>query len=199
MHRTRADHDFEPGQAELASRAARPTPDLRPPNFLRVIPGQQGLRRETSAFACSRRHGPAPLVHDRGRFHGRRQSDIATVSEYDSVVNSPAVFLSAGRAHFRNVGTSSAQVLTINNSGPGSLRLGTIRIAGKNAADFSKTSTCGNSLAPAAQCTVSVTFTPTATGPRNGVLAISDNAQEARRLLTFPLCAMAHCVNFSLK
>jgi centrosomal CEP192-like protein/NHL repeat-containing protein len=42
--------------------------------------------------------------------------------------------------------------------------------------DFAQTNTCGTSLAANAQCTISVTFTPTALGARTGTITITDNA-----------------------
>jgi hypothetical protein len=41
--------------------------------------------------------------------------------------------------------------------------------------DFSETNTCSSSLAPKGKCTISVTFTPSATGERTGAVIVSDN------------------------
>src|SRR5439155_6165936 len=41
--------------------------------------------------------------------------------------------------------------------------------------DFMQTNTCGTSVAAGANCTISVTFTPTATGIRTGAVTITDN------------------------
>jgi hypothetical protein len=45
-----------------------------------------------------------------------------------------------------------------------------------NSGDFTQTNTCGASVAVGASCTINVTFTPTAAGPRSGTLTINDNA-----------------------
>jgi len=62
----------------------------------------------------------------------------------------------------RNLSTSTS--LTING----------ISITGANAPDFAQTNNCGTALAGGATCTISVTFKPTASGPRKGALTISD-------------------------
>ena len=66
------------------------------------------------------------------------------------------------------VGSPSAtKTLTITNAGTSPLTLGTLAITGTNAADFSNTNTCSTSIAAAGNCTVTVTFTPSATGARS--------------------------------
>ena len=74
------------------------------------------------------------------------------------------------------VGTSSAaQVVTFTNKGGGTMNLWQVAILGANAGDFSMTSTCGSTLGAGANCTVSVTFKPTATGARAASLLFSDD------------------------
>ena len=65
--------------------------------------------------------------------------------------------------------TSAAQVVTLANHGSTSLTISSVSITG----DFADTNTCKASLAAGRSCTVSVTFTPTATGARNGSLTFS--------------------------
>jgi hypothetical protein len=73
--------------------------------------------------------------------------------------------------------TSSAQVVTVTNAGSVTLHISGVTIAGGNSADFARTNGCtAPSYAPGANCTVSVTFTPTAGGPRSAVLQIADDA-----------------------
>ena len=73
--------------------------------------------------------------------------------------------------------TTSAQVVTVTNTGTVALHISGITITGGNSADFAQTNTCNaGSYAPAASCTVSVTFHPTAAGPRNAFLRITDDA-----------------------
>ena len=72
--------------------------------------------------------------------------------------------------------TSGAKTVTLTNVGATSLTITTIAITGSNAGDFAQTHTCGSSLAAGASCTISVTFKPSASGARSGVLGITDNA-----------------------
>lgn len=68
--------------------------------------------------------------------------------------------------------TSSAQAVTLTNNGTGPLTISSVAASG----DFAETNTCPSTLAAGANCTISVTFAPTATGTRNGALTIADNA-----------------------
>jgi len=73
----------------------------------------------------------------------------------------------------QNIGsTSTAQTVTISNSGASSATLSGI----STAAPFAETNTCGSSLAAGASCTASVTFSPTATGSASGSLTVASNA-----------------------
>jgi uncharacterized glyoxalase superfamily protein PhnB len=67
--------------------------------------------------------------------------------------------------------TSAAQTVTLTNTGDAPLSVTGVAATG----DFAQASTCGTILLPATACTVSVTFTPTAAGTRNGTLTITDN------------------------
>jgi Abnormal spindle-like microcephaly-assoc'd, ASPM-SPD-2-Hydin len=53
-----------------------------------------------------------------------------------------------------------------------------VTIAGANAGDFPRTSTCGATLAVGASCTIDVTFTPAATGARSAALAVDTEAVQ---------------------
>jgi hypothetical protein len=71
------------------------------------------------------------------------------------------------------VGTTSApQVVTLTNDGSAAMTIAGIQTIGV----FAHTTNCGGSLAAGANCTVSVTFNPTAPGMNSGVLMIADNA-----------------------
>ena len=75
----------------------------------------------------------------------------------------------------QNTGTSSlAQTVTITNFGGSPLLFSPFATSG----DFSQTNTCGSSLAGGDSCTVSVSFSPTATGARTGALTITDNSNN---------------------
>ena len=71
--------------------------------------------------------------------------------------------------------TSSAQTVTVNNTGSTAVSISQIAASG----DFAETSTCGASIAASASCTVSVTFTPAAAGTQTGSLTITSNATNS--------------------
>ena len=60
--------------------------------------------------------------------------------------------------------TSPAQTITLNNSGNVVLTISGVAVTGANPADFAQTNTCGSSLPATANCTITVTFTPTGSG-----------------------------------
>ena len=75
--------------------------------------------------------------------------------------------------------TSAAKTVTLTNTGAGALTINSIAGSG----DFTATSTGATAcpispatLAAGANCTISVTFAPTALGARTGTLTITDNA-----------------------
>lgn len=87
--------------------------------------------------------------------------------------------LSATSLSFGNqaVGTTSAgQSVTLTNNGNIALTISSIAVTGTNAGDFSQSNNCGASLAPAATCNVTVSFTPSTINTRSAAVAISDNA-----------------------
>lgn len=81
----------------------------------------------------------------------------------------------------QKVGTTSAAksvMLTNNLTTP--LTINSITFMGANPGDFaSPTNTCGGSLAAKSNCTISVTFTPGATGTRTATLNVNDSANTS--------------------
>ncbi len=87
----------------------------------------------------------------------------------------PAITLSATTLTFgtQDVGTTSVgQEINLTNNGPGPLTVTSVSATG----DFAATNNCVGTVEPSASCTISVTFTPTANGSRNGTLTIQSNA-----------------------
>ena len=70
-----------------------------------------------------------------------------------------------------------------------------ISFTGANAGDFARTTTCGATLTAGANCSISVTFRPTATGARTGTLSVSDNAPGSPH--TIPLTGTGTAVTVS--
>lgn len=94
----------------------------------------------------------------------------------------PVVVLTPASLPFPNtpVGVSSTtQTVTLLNQGTASLTVSSIQISG----DFGQTNKCPGSLAAGSSCTVSVIFTPTASGTRSGNLTIADNASSSQQVV----------------
>jgi hypothetical protein len=108
----------------------------------------------------------------------------------------PGVTLTPGSLTFGNQTrgtTSAAQSITVKNTGTAALtgitvtlsetQLGTSGKVRPQAAitstNYSATTSCGASLDAGASCTVSVIFSPTATGPLPGTLLVTDNAANS--------------------
>lgn len=70
---------------------------------------------------------------------------------------------------------SQSQTVTITN-GDSPQTIAGITISGPNPGDFAETTSCGSSLAVGATCTVTVSFTPIASGIRKASLVITDSA-----------------------
>lgn len=124
---------------------------------------------------------------------------VASVSITDSATGSPhavsltgtgttpVVILSATSLNFSNqlVTTSSvAQNVMLTNNGNTTLNITSITITGANGGDFSETNTCGASVVAAANCSISVTFKPTATGNRAASVAIADDAGASPQMIS---------------
>ena len=75
--------------------------------------------------------------------------------------------------------STAAQTLTLANTGNAALSISSIAISGTNASDFAQTNTCGNSVAASANCLISITFKPSATGTRVATVALTDNAPSS--------------------
>jgi hypothetical protein len=78
---------------------------------------------------------------------------------------------------------SSAQAVTLTNSGTVSMMLSGVALGGTNAADFSQTTNCGSQVAAGASCQISVIFTPGGIGPRSASLVLSDDANGSPQSL----------------
>ena len=72
--------------------------------------------------------------------------------------------------------TSASQSITLTNNGGATLNISGITLGGTNASSFAETTTCGTTLAAAANCSISVTFTPTAATSYSASISIADNA-----------------------
>jgi hypothetical protein len=75
--------------------------------------------------------------------------------------------------------SSASQMVTVTNNGGTALAITSIAVGGTNPGDFIETTTCGSSLAASANCTITVTFKPTAGGARVAAVTLTDNAADS--------------------
>lgn len=76
--------------------------------------------------------------------------------------------------------TSEPEVVTLSNTGNAPLSIAGIVTTG----DFRHTTTCGPTVAPLSQCTISIVFKPTAVGTRTGETRILSNAASSPDLIS---------------
>jgi len=88
---------------------------------------------------------------------------------------------------------SVPQTITLTN--PGGLALTPLTIS--TSGDFAQTNTCAGSVAAGANCTISVTFTPTASGAQTGTLTITDNASNSPQTVTLSGTGLGPVVSLS--
>ena len=88
--------------------------------------------------------------------------------------------------------TSAAKTVTLTNTGNDTLNISGMSTSG----DYSS-SACPASLSPAGSCTVSVTFSPLAGGPRNGTLTITDDAAGSPHTVSLSGTGLGPGVAFS--
>jgi len=80
----------------------------------------------------------------------------------------------------QGIGTKSAAYsVTLLNNQTGTLSISSIQTA----APFAQTNNCGTSMAPNAQCTINVTFSPTAVQYYTGTLTITDSAGNSPQVV----------------
>lgn len=97
------------------------------------------------------------------------------------VTSAGTLALSVGNLAFSSftIGqTSPAQTLQLTNTGNTAVTVNSIGVTG----DYAETNTCGTLpavLNVGATCSISVTFTPTATGSRSGTLTVQDDATNS--------------------
>jgi hypothetical protein len=103
------------------------------------------------------------------------------------------VSLSSSSLTFANqVGlTSAATGITLNNTGNSALTVSGLAFSGTNAHEFAETDGCVGDVAAGTNCTINVTFSPTAIGTRTGTLSITDNATSPASPQTVTLTGTA--------
>jgi FG-GAP-like repeat/Abnormal spindle-like microcephaly-assoc'd, ASPM-SPD-2-Hydin len=97
---------------------------------------------------------------------------------FGSASNGPfkAVFPTSLSFPSRGVGTSSsAQTVTISNPSAASFNISSVAASGP----FTQTNNCPATLAPGQNCTINVTFSPTATGSATGAITLTDTTHAS--------------------
>src|SRR5205823_2166486 len=114
----------------------------------------------------------------------------------------PAVGLAPTNLDFGNqllATTSAPMTVTLTNTGTAALTISSFAASGDFTATNTGASACPPSpatLAAGANCTINVTFTPTASSIRTGTLSVTDNASGSPQ--TFPLSGTATAPTYTL-
>jgi hypothetical protein len=125
----------------------------------------------------------------------------ATLNFADNAFNSPQIVSISGAGDApaatlsslilafsdQNLGTTSTpEPVTVTNTGIENLTISTVTVGGTNAGDFAKSAdTCtGSTVTPNSACTVSMTFTPSATGIRSASLSFTDNTSNSPQVVS---------------
>ncbi len=90
-----------------------------------------------------------------------------------------SAMLSPASVSFGNsdIGVAAApQSITLSNSGTATLSVSSIALSGANVADFTTSNNCNSSVTANGNCTITVGFTPSASGLRTATLTVTDNS-----------------------
>jgi hypothetical protein len=93
--------------------------------------------------------------------------------------------------------TSGADQVTLSGTGNAALSITGITITGADAGDFAQSNNCGSSLAPGANCAISVTFTPSESGMRSGTLTITGNVAGGSQAISLTGMGMLPLISIS--
>lgn len=143
------------------------------------------LQRNTCGFVVAAGGSCTIIVGFRPTAKGNA---AGTVTITDDAVNSPQQITLSGTGtvvQFSPAGldfgsisigtTSDPQSVTVTNIDTSPMNIAGVGISGPQFGDFAESTTCGPTLAGGASCTITVTFTPTATGTRKASLTVNDN------------------------
>jgi hypothetical protein len=109
-------------------------------------------------------------------------SGDAFITKFDFGVDLSSTALAFGN---QTLGiTSPPQSVSITNNTVVALNTSSIGISGANAGDFAETNTCGASLPSGANCTITVTFTPSLVGNETATLTVAGNAPSGSQTVS---------------
>jgi hypothetical protein len=113
-----------------------------------------------------------------GQFRNDDGVDLAAAVNSDHpavLLNKPLIALFPSAIDFGRVsaGQHKSVAVSVSNPSGGSLKVGIIAVSGSST--FSQRNNCDGSISPGGECTVQVTFAPTAHGRQTGTLEIPSN------------------------
>ncbi len=151
-----------------------------------VVNGCGNSLNAHASCALSVSFSPKSLGSQTGVLTVSDQFRTQTIALSGTGLAPPGVSLApVGGLAFGSVGVATSggtQTVTLTNNGGVLLGIASIVVTG----DFSIVAggnTCGQTLAPAAACSVQIGFTPTVTGSRTGTVTFSDNAGNSPQIL----------------
>jgi hypothetical protein len=116
--------------------------------------------------------------------------DVKVSNAYNGPVGGsypgPAATLNPTSLTFANQNvhtTSTAQALTLTNTGTAPLTINNFAISGANVTEFAQTNNCPTSLGISNSCTINVTFSPNGSGTRTATLTITDSAPGGQQTI----------------
>jgi hypothetical protein len=155
-----------------------------PTGTVTLVSGSTGATLETwtlsnGAVSATVSNLPAGNYSVTAKYGGDATFSPSSSSAVALSVGSGAVSFSPASLTFASqaLNTASAsQTVTLTNKGTAPLGSIAISITGASPGDFSQTNNCPASLAINANCSIAVTFKPTASGTRTASISVSDNA-----------------------
>jgi len=131
----------------------------------------QGVPRDSTG--CANKFAVPTIAN--GRVYVGTQNELDVFGLLGSA-SGPGVYLASPCwAPNAPVGTPFTQTFEVTNNGNSLLTVSNVAITGTNAADFTQTNTC-SSVQPGAQCSITVTFTPSIVGPETANVMLTDDA-----------------------
>jgi hypothetical protein len=158
-----------------------------------TVSGANASEFKTDIALCATIHAPSTCLISVAFTPAAPGTRTATIVVNDNQVGSPQSFTVSGTGlgsaysapaslDFGNQirGSSSpSRTITITNSGNLSLEFSSVAVTG----DFNRTNNCF-SVAPGASCSITISFSPIATGPRTGILTLADNTVSGTRQIS---------------
>jgi len=162
---------FTPGSVVMWSKTALPTTYYASSSLAAAVPAPYLANTGTVPVTVS---NPAPGG-------GSSNAIVFTISP-----QVPLLSFSSSEVAFptQAIGTSSvSRTVSAQNPGTASLTISGISIVGTDAASFQQSNTCGATLAPGANCSISISFAPVTGGPQTARIAVTDNAAGSPQVL----------------